>query len=117
MRIYLLIGLGGALGALARLGIDQVFGFSPWATLVVNIVGCVGIGAAIPWCAQRPGWLHPFIVTGALGGFTTVSAFAADTVGLLLEQQRIIALGYVSLTLVVGLLAVPLGQRLVRSSW
>jgi CrcB protein len=117
VRIYPLIGLGGALGALARLGIDQVFAFTPWATIVVNIIGCIVIGAAIPWCAQRAGWLHPFVVTGVLGGFTTVSAFAADTVGLLLEQQRLVALGYVGVSLVAGLLAVPLGQRLVRSSW
>jgi len=117
VRIYPLIGLGGAFGALARLAIDQAFAFSPWATILVNTVGCIAIGAAIPWCAQRAGWLHPFIVTGVLGGFTTVSAFAADTVVLLLEQQRLTAMGYVGVTLLAGLLAVPLGQRLVRASW
>jgi CrcB protein len=116
MRIYPLIGLGGAVGALARMGIDHLFSFSPWATVLVNIVGCFAIGAAIPWCVRRAGWMYPLIVTGILGGFTTVSAFAADTVGLLLEQQRVLAMGYVSLTLVAGLLAVPLGQRIVRSS-
>jgi CrcB protein len=116
MRLYPLIGVGGALGALGRLGIDQVFAFAPWATMIVNVLGCLAIGAAIPLIASRAGWLHPFIVTGILGGFTTVSAFAADTVVLLLDEQRVVALGYVAVTLIAGFLAVPLGERLVRAT-
>ena len=113
MQLLVLVGVGGAIGALGRLGIDQALAFTPWATLLVNVLGCLLIGAAVPLLIGRAPWLHPFVVTGILGGFTTMSAFAADTVVLLVAEQRGWALGYVAATLTAGLLAVPVGARLV----
>ncbi len=118
-----MIALGGALGALGRHAVAVAFGDwdpgrLPWATLLVNIVGCVAIGAvaASPAVARGPWWLRPFLITGILGGFTTFSALALET-GLLLDAGRwFVAAAYVTVTMVVGLLAVRLGTVLVRAA-
>lgn len=84
------VGIGGGLGALARHGLTA--GAGPWATMVVNLLGCLVAG----WMAgstppERLGtaW-HLAATAGFLGGFTTWSSFAVhvaarfragDTVG------------------------------------
>ena len=116
------IALGGVIGSLARFAVAQPFGpwtalDWPWATLIVNIVGCllIGIIASSPAIERGPLWLRPFLITGVLGGFTTFSAFALET-GLLLESGRVgAATAYLGITLAVGLVAVRLGVRLERA--
>jgi CrcB protein len=117
------IALGGAMGALGRYAVALMFGSwdpsrLPWATLVVNLVGCVAIGALAASAAvgRGPWWLRPFLITGILGGFTTFSALALE-LGLLLDTGRtLIAAAYVTITMVFGLLAVRLGTLLVRTA-
>ena len=109
MHLVALIGAGGVIGALGRYGIDQAFNFSPWATLIVNILGCFAIGAAMVRVANRSS--APFWIAGLLGGFTTFSAFAVDAVLLMVDDQPGWAAAYIGATLILGLLAVPLGQR------
>ncbi len=118
-----MIALGGAIGALGRYAVALVIGSwdpsqFPWATLVVNLVGCVAIGAiaASPAVGRGAWWLRPFLITGILGGFTTFSALALET-GLLLDAGRIlVAAAYVGVTMVFGLLAVRLGTLAVRTA-
>lgn len=114
MPTLALVALGGALGALARAGVVAVFGDQPWwGTLAVNVVGCLVIGYLLVVLRGSPRadtWM-PFAVTGVLGGFTTFSALALDTV-VLIDTEPVMAAMYVGATLVVGLLAVPLGTRL-----
>ncbi len=89
----------------------------PWATLTVNIVGCLAIGAVAGSAviAAGPAWLRPFLITGVLGGFTTFSALALET-GLLLDAGRVlVAAGYVVVTMAAGLAAVRLGQLAVEA--
>lgn len=116
MPVLLVIALGGAVGSLARFGVADAMGgwvpgTLPWATLVVNVLGCLAIGVVATSAAVTEGrtWLRPFLITGILGGFTTVSAFALET-GLLLDDGRIaLAALYVALTMAAGLLAVRVG--------
>jgi fluoride exporter len=110
------IAFGGALGGMARYGIDVAANFSPLATLLINVLGSLAIGVLLPWLIRSGdrARLVPFVITGMLGGFTTFSAFAADAVELLAAGLPFLALGYVALTLVAGIGAVMLGQRLVR---
>jgi CrcB protein len=114
VRILALIGIGGAFGALGRFGLDHAFNFTPLATLAVNVIGCLLIGMVMAVADRRPIWWRPLLVTGFLGGFTTFSAFAADAVLVLLDQQTLLALGYIAITLVAGIGAVMLGERIVR---
>jgi fluoride exporter len=121
VKPLLAISLGGVLGSLARFAIAVAIGpwdegRLPWATLTVNLVGCVVIGvvAASAAVAAGPPWLRPFLITGVLGGFTTFSALALET-GVLMDTGRVAtALGYIAVTMVFGLLAVRLGALLVR---
>lgn len=116
------IALGGVIGSLARFAVAQPFGpwtalDWPWATLIVNIVGCllIGVIASSPAIERGPLWLRPFLITGVLGGFTTFSAFALET-GLLLESGKVgAAAAYLGITLAAGLVAVRLGVRLERA--
>lgn len=123
MPVLLAIAIGGALGSLGRFGVAEWMaswgtGAWPMETFAVNVLGALAIGAVAAWprLASGPTWLRPFLITGVLGGFTTVSAFALQT-GLLLDDGDVVlALTYVVATLVVGLLAVRLGTVLVRRS-
>ena len=118
----LAIALGGVIGSLGRFAIALVVGewnpaTLPWATLTVNIVGCLAIGAVASSAAiaAGPAWLRPFLITGVLGGFTTFSALALET-GLLLDAGRVlVAVGYVVVTMAAGLVAVRLGQLAVEA--
>jgi CrcB protein len=120
-RVLAWIALGGILGSLARSLIshlwnpDPVGGF-PTGTVVINVLGCLLIGMMVPVLAGHPKEEHlrPFIVTGVLGGFTTFSAFALET-GVMLDEGRLGLAGiYIGVTLLLGLLAVPLGVRITR---
>jgi CrcB protein len=85
-------------------------------TLTINVLGCLLIGMLVPVLAGHPREEHlrPFIVTGVLGGFTTFSAFALET-GVMLDEGRLGLAGvYIGATLLLGLLAVPLGVRISR---
>ena len=85
----LLVALGGAAGAVLRYWVGMAVqrslgpGF-PWGTLAVNVSGCFVMGL-VAGVAERQDSLTPgtrlFLVVGVLGGFTTFSAFANETVG------------------------------------
>lgn len=111
----LLVALGGVLGSLARFAIEAsapLVHSTIWATLVVNLVGCFAIGVvAARFTPATPPWMHVFFVTGLLGGFTTFSAFATEVVITANGSEFGTALLYIGATLIMGLLAVPLGVR------
>ena len=76
MPLVVLVALGGALGSLARYGGIVLLPSARLATVLVNLVGCLGIGLLV---ARRPSpRLRAFAGTGVLGGFTTMSAVAVD---------------------------------------
>ena len=77
------VAAGGACGALLRYAVQSAAaGALPWGTFVVNVVGCLGIGALLAAFSGSP-WFEAvgrsFLVLGVLGAFTTFSAFSADT--------------------------------------
>ncbi|WP_448610733.1 fluoride efflux transporter FluC [Geodermatophilus sp. URMC 60] len=120
---YLLAALGGALGALARWGVATALPHSPggwpWATLLVNLTGCLLFGALIALLAARspePPWVRPFLAVGVLGGYTTYSAFAVEVVGLAEVGEPLLAGGYVFLSVAGGVLAVAAGVLAVRAA-
>ena len=112
----LLIGIGGALGSMARYQLDgwiqTRFGTAfPWGTLAVNVLGCLAAGAV---AAKAEGTLRLFLIPGVLGGFTTFSAFGLETQALLRQGGVGPATAYVALSLGAGLGAVVLGGALSR---
>jgi CrcB protein len=115
MSRFLLVGAGGALGAAARYGVSLLAarwpGF-PFATLAVNVAGCLAIGLLSPVLTSESARL--FLITGVLGGFTTFSAFGADTQALAAGGRPGLAAVYVGLSVGAGLGAVWLGRVLAR---
>ena len=82
------IAVGGGAGAVLRWLLASAVqqrsdGTFPWGTLAVNVLGCAAIGALASWlAAPERGELRLFLIVGILGGFTTMSAFAWETVSL-----------------------------------
>ena len=116
------VALGGALGAVARYGIsgwvyDRVGETFPWGTIVVNVLGCLALGAVVRWLqvsAVSPE-LRPFLTIGLLGAFTTFSTFSYETVALLQEGQWLRAGLYVGGSVALGLIAMVAGMALVTT--
>ncbi|WP_237491891.1 fluoride efflux transporter CrcB [Modestobacter sp. L9-4] len=118
---YLAAALGGALGSLARWGLGRALphpvGAWPTATLLINLSGCLVLGVlAVALFTRHPRspWLRPFLGTGVLGGWTTFSTFAVDTVQLADAGRGAAAVGYVLASVVGGVLAAAAGVRLGR---
>jgi CrcB protein len=116
------IAAGGAIGATGRwavaelldgAGTPHVPGTWPWATLVVNVVGCLLIGvAARTLSTGTVAWA--FAVTGVLGGFTTFSALAVELNDLADAERLAVAVLYGAVTLVAGVGATFVAHRPVE---
>lgn len=79
---FLLVGLGGALGSMARYGFYRLLP-APWGTMGVNILGGFLMGLLVGWLTTRGAYTEGsrlFFGVGILGGFTTFSAFSLDAV-------------------------------------
>lgn len=100
------VAFGGALGAMLRFGVGQAVPF-PFGTLAVNVIGSFVMGLAFVWLLDHPrADLHgPLIMTGALGAFTTFSAFSLDVLKLFEAGRIALAGGYVAGTVALSLAA------------
>ena len=109
MPVVLAIALGGAIGASARYGTDQLISTPyafPWSTFVVNIVGCFFIGLASQELGDAPDWVRNGVIVGMIGGFTTFSTFAFQA----LENHAALATVYVVASVGLGIAAVAAGR-------
>jgi len=123
VQTFLVIAAGGALGAMSRYGVNLAaarwlgLGF-PWGTLIVNIVGCLILGALIELLALRselPQAWRSFLGTGFCGALTTFSAFSADVV-LMWERGALVpAAAYLLCSLVLAIGAFVAGLYLLRA--
>jgi CrcB protein len=94
---FVLIGIGGVLGANARFVISTWaagrWGTAfPFGTLIVNVSGCFLMGAFLQLVADHFGDSEParfLLATGFLGAYTTFSTFAYETVALGRQQNHL----------------------------
>ena len=117
----LLVAIAGGLGSLTRYGAGlaghRLFGDRfPWGTLAVNLVGCFAIGLVMVLFEQRQVDLRirVAVVGGFLGGFTTYSAFAYETLALVERRSLAVASLYAAATVVGCFLACAAGVALAR---
>ena len=110
-----LVGAGGALGAMTRHAAGLLLARSthfPLSTLVVNVAGCMGIGmlmAVVDAREAHAGRVHLLLGVGLLGGLTTFSAFGYDTMRMLRDGAWLLALANIALNVLLGLGAAALG--------
>lgn len=115
----LIVGAGGAIGAIGRyliglLPMNPENGF-PVKTFLINVIGCfiIGIIAALAdKNAVNPN-LVLLIKVGICGGFTTFSSFALETEGLIAKGSTGAALMYVILSLACGVLTVFAAEKMI----
>ena len=122
---WIAVAAGGAIGSVSRYAVEvwlsadtaTTVGAWPWATFAVNLLGCLLIGVLIGRIAANPRWeaWRPFLGIGVLGGFTTYSAFALESVQILDEGTWALGLTYVAASIFGGLAAVAVGERLART--
>jgi CrcB protein len=120
---YLLVAVGGALGATARyLVADLVHraasAYFPWGTFVINVTGCFVFGL-VAGAGEAFGVVGPmtraFVLVGILGGYTTFSSFAFETATLMRGGELAAALGNVVGQVVLGLVAFWIGIVLMQA--
>jgi CrcB protein len=118
----ILIGLGGAIGAILRYivsGLDYKYsyGIIPVSTLAVNLSGSLVIGFLWGFLEQFAvsSNIRMFIFIGILGGFTTFSTFALENFNLIRDGEKNIAVLNILLSNVLGIALVFAGYFLARS--
>jgi fluoride exporter len=115
------IAVGGVAGAEARYGLGVALPHTdrqlPWATLLVNVTGCLAIGVLMVLLLEltSPHRLaRPFLGIGLLGGYTTFSTFSVEVERLVRAHRPGLAMLYVTVTPIGCMLAVWMGTVLTQ---
>ena len=123
MPVSLAVALGGALGAFSRYSLDRLIerrssAVFPWSTFTINVTGCLIVGAVIAALVDRhntPVWLRIGLTMGVVGGYTTFSTYAQETLDLMEDGNHGIAALYAFGSIGVGVLAVYAGMLIGRA--
>jgi CrcB protein len=128
MNHLLLIGAGGALGAISRhlvgraalrwLGPEMPLGL-PWGTLVANVAGGLLMGLLVGWLAlagrgEPDHYIRLAGAVGFLGGFTTFSAYSLELAMMIERKAFGLAFGYAAGSVLLALGAVFAGLLIMR---
>jgi CrcB protein len=120
-RELVAIFAGGALGALARVGLTQAFpdaGASwPWAVFAINVSGSFLLGYLVTRLQERlplSTYRRPLAGTGFWGAYTTFSTMQVELLKMLDQHRYGLAAGYAATSILAGYLAVWTGTTLVR---
>jgi CrcB protein len=117
VRTIIGIGIAGALGSLARYGIDGAVarrstGAFPWGTFVVNVTGSFVVGVLFTVLTERwlvAPWLRSSLTIGLLGAYTTFSTLSLESYRLLEDGAYGIAAANLFGSIAAGLAAVYAG--------
>ena len=123
MPVIVGVALGGALGASSRYALDHLieqrsFSIFPWATFTINVSGCLLIGVISASLVDRhrlPAWIRVGLVMGVIGGYTTFSTFAQESLTLIDAHDAAVALAYTIGSVLIGIAAVYAGTVLGRT--
>jgi len=121
MLNFLLVGLGGGMGAMARYGVSLAMpapqGAWPWATFLINVTGSLLIGVLAGWVSTKGEAGEPWrllLGVGVLGGYTTFSAYSLETLRLIERNDMAGAAAYSLGSVIAGLAAVSLGVAIAK---
>ena len=120
---FLIVFLGGGLGAALRHGINLLSARTlgtefPYGTLIINVTGSLVMGLIAGYLAFKgdtaPHW-RLFLMTGILGGYTTFSAFSLDAALLYERGATGLAAIYVLASVILSIGGLFAGLALVRN--
>jgi CrcB protein len=117
MRTVAAIAVAGALGALARYGLDGLVSRRlpsafPWGTFAINVSGAFLLGLVFTVMTERLAtspWLRSGLTIGFLGAYTTFSTLAFETYRLAEDRAVGLAVANALGSIAAGLVAVYLG--------
>jgi len=122
LQNYLYIAAGGALGSLARYWVgstvtNRMGTRFPYGTFIINITACLIIGFSLTLLGRRtdlnPAWRF-LVPIGFVGAYSTFSTFEWETFTALQTSAFLMATLYVTLSVLLGLIALWLGVLLAR---
>ncbi len=117
---FVYVGMGGFLGAGLRFALGSWIhralpaALFPYGTMAVNVLGCLLIGYLAGWRQPLEPGMRLFLMIGLLGGFTTFSTFALETLSLTQQDEYLLAFINVAAKLLLGLAAAWAGFMLGR---
>lgn len=122
MQAFLLVGIGGALGAMARYGFGTLVGSLangfPTATFLINILGSIAMGLLVGILAkttpQFQNEIRLFVAVGIFGGFTTFSSFSLDAVVLMERGDYLLAAVYIVGSVLLSIAGLMMGLWAIR---
>lgn len=122
MNPYLLVGIGGVLGCLARyavsVGVGSMPNGFPLGIFVINVIGSTAMGVLIGVLAkttpQYQNEIRLFVAVGMLGGFTTFSSFSLDAITLIERGDFLLAAIYIVGSVILSLAGLWLGLSAIR---
>ena len=124
---YVFVAIGGALGAMARFGMnvllqrDTVF---PWGTLSANLLGCLVMGAVAHLVATSvwfneagivPDQYRLLFAIGFCGSFTTLSALVMEVHTMLARSEILNSFAYLMATMIGGFACFYIGFMILRA--
>ena len=122
IKSLLIVGLGSFCGGALRYYISTLMKSVssqglPWATLLVNLVGCLFIGLLLGLfsrCGAQSNSWSLLLTVGFCGGFTTFSTFANESLQMLQSGNTLNLIIYILASVIVGIALVALGYWIVK---
>jgi fluoride exporter len=120
-RVLALIAGGGLIGGIGRYELELAWvtppGHFPWATLVINVSGSFLLGLLLTVLldrGERTRYLRPFLCTGTLGAWTTMSTFVVEVALLTRHGAVVTAVVYLVATMALGMTSAVGGMAIGR---
>lgn len=111
----LYVFLGSGLGGICRWVLGSwLNGTYPLGTLAANVIGCFLIGLLSHLLPVGNPALKLLFVTGFCGGFTTFSTFMNESFLMLRGAELLLAIGYISISIILGLIAAWCGHAILE---
>lgn len=122
MKTLIYIAIGGAFGSVVRYLLSKTIqqhwvGVFPWGTMVVNLLGSLLIGILYGLFEKHnilSADMRLLLTAGVCGGFTTFSTFMNESLSLMRGGEMLLCALYIGGSVALGLVAVYLGQVIVR---